>query len=71
MNRQATIEKAFYSKIASLNLSYVSWPNGPSISPPATSINYSLDIDYGEGEHPEMYSNSFDRFVGTFSVTVR
>lgn len=71
MNRQTTIEKAFYSTIAALGLPYVSWPNGPSISPPATSINYAVGIEYDDPEKPEMSANTFDRYTGTFSVTVR
>lgn len=71
MSRQTTIERAFYTSMASLGLTYVSWPNGPSISPPATSINYSVGIDYSDADKPEMYENAYDRFTGTFTVTIR
>lgn len=70
-SKQTDIEKALLAKFDTLGLTYVSYPNAPSVEPPATSINYSVDVLYGDGVAAASGLNAPRRYVGLFQVTVR
>ena len=71
MGNQTDVEKALSTRFASLGYTYVSWPSGPKITPPADAINYSIMVLYGETVAAAVGANAAKRVLGIYQVTIR
>ena len=68
---QFDAESALFERFGTLSYTYVSYPNGPKIESPSTSINYSLAIIYGDGNSVGLGTDAATRYRGIFQVTIR
>lgn len=68
---RAGIESAFLEKFATLGYTYVSLPNGPKVESPATSMNYSLSVIYGDSEAAGLGAAAANRHNGYLQILVR
>jgi hypothetical protein len=71
LGRQTDAEKALNAKFASLGYTYVSWPSGPKITPPADAVNYSVATLYGQTVAAAVGYDAQKRALGLYQVTIR
>jgi hypothetical protein len=67
------IEGALISKFDTLgySTSVVAYPNGPSLDPAITTLNYSLTFLYADAVSAGLGIASADRHHGLFQITIR
>lgn len=68
---QMDIERALFAAFATLGYSYVSYPNGPKVTPAATDLNYSVSVMYAPAHAAGTGASAYDRYTGIFQALVR
>jgi len=64
------VSKALFTKFATLNKTYVAYPNGPTINAPAGQTVYELHIKYSDGTPTAVGPDATNRYYGFLQVNV-